>query len=277
MSENMGKKQFEAIAVPEELTGTVRKGIRRGKGMLFLRSGSSAIGAVLVLVFMAANIPSLYARAAEIPFLSPIVRMMRVGSGGSQAEGAAGTVETGENSLTIRFTDGEGKPAAVPTFSAVSRKLPRRITLRIHGMAEDRPLDLGEALKNQQAIAAAYALSTTDPTDQGLVLHLNPGWDCTAMQYENRLTLQFTWEAPEKPEESGYVLSSAALEPGQELAELNEALLWEGATQLRLSRQDYRVVLGEFSTRDQAEKARETILKTKNISLEVLPIPGEKP
>ena len=277
MSENIGKKQFEAIPVPEELSGAVRRGIRRGKGMLFLRSASSAMAAALVLIFIAANVPSMYARAAELPVLAPIVRMMRVGSGGSQAEGAIGTVESGENSLTIRFTDGEGKEIPAPTFSAARRKLPQRIILRIHGMAEEKTLNLWEALKNQEAIADAYALSTTDPAEQGVILHLKPGWECAAMQYENRLILQFTWEAPEGDADRGFVLSSGPMEPGMELAKLTEDLLWEGATQLKLSPRDYRVVLGEFRTREQAEKARKTIFETKNIHLEILPISGENP
>ena len=123
----------------------------------------------------------------------------------------------------------------------------------------------------------AYALSTTDPEEQGVIFHLKPGWSCTAAQYENRLTLQFAWEAPEKPAATGYVLSSPAMEPGTELAELTESLLWEGATQLQLTPRDYRVVLGEFSTPELAEKGRETILKTKNIPLDVLPIFPENP
>ena len=277
MSENMGKHQFDAIEIPTQLEGTVRHGIRKGKQVLFWRYTSSCAATLLILIFMTANVPVLYAMAAEIPFLAPVVRMMRVGSGGSQVNGAVGTVEAGENSLTIQFTDRDGKPVPVPTFSAARRKLPERMTLRIHGIAEEEPLNLWEALKNQEAIADAYPLSTTDPTERGLILHLNPGWSCTTAQYDNSLTLQFTWEAPEKPPETGYVLSSRPMEPGKELAELTESLLWEGATQLRLSEQDYRVVLGEFRSREQAEKAQESILKTKNIPLEVLPILGEKP
>ena len=277
MSENMGKMQFDAIEVPAELPKTVRQGIRRGRGRLFLRSATAAAAAVLVLIFAAANIPGMYARAAEIPFLAPIVRMMRVGSGGSQVTGAIASVEAGENSVTFTFTDGEGREVPVPTFSAARRKLPRRLILRLHGMEENAPLSLPETLLNQEAISDVYALSATDPGEQDIILHLNPGWECAAVQQENRLTLRFTWEAPEKPEETGYVLSSAPMKPGRELAELTEALLWEGATQLRLSREDYRVVLGEFQTREQAEAAREAISKTKDIRLEILPISPENP
>ena len=277
MSENIGKQQFETISVPAELSQTVCRGIRRGKAMLLLRSASSVIAAALVIIFAAANIPSMYARAAELPLLAPIVRMMRVGSGGSRTAGAAGTVEVGAHSLTVIFTDGEGTPIPVPAFSAARRKLPRLLTLRIHGMAEEASLNLWEALSSQEAIADAYPLWSTDPAEQGVTLHLNPGWDCTVLQQGNRLTLHFTWEAPEMSPESGYVLSSPSMAPGPELAELTESLLWEGAAQLRLQGQDYRVVLGEFPTREQAEKAQKTIFETKNIHLEILPIPREKP
>ena len=202
---------------------------------------------------------------------------MRVGTGGSQVTGAMAAVETGEHSLTILFTDSGGKPTAVPVFSAARRTLPERMILRIHGLAENRLLNLEEAFLTQEGVSKAYALSTTDPAEQGVIFHLKPGWSCAAAQYENRLTLQFTWEVPEKPAVTGYVLSSPPMEPGTELAELTGSLLWEGATQLQLSPRDYRVVLGEFSTQKQAEMARETILKNKNIPLEVLPIFPEDP
>ena len=91
------------------------------------------------------------------------------------------------------------------------------------------------------------------------------------------LQLQFTWEAPEKPADRGYVLSSGPMLPGNELARLTETLLWEGATQLQLSSQDYRVVLGEFRTMEQARKAQKALGNTKNIQLEILPISSETP
>ena len=276
MSENMGKHRFDAIEIPKQLPEAVCGGIRKGKRTLFLRYTSSLAATLVILSFITANVPVLYAQASDIPFLAPIVRIMRVGSGGTQTAEAEGTVETEENSLTIFFTDKEENPISVPTFSAVERKLPRRLTLRIHGMAEDRQLNLWEALKNQDAIADAYALSSTDPTEQGVILHLKSGWECTAVQDKNRLTLQFTRETAERSAETGYVLSSTPMQQGKELAELTEELLWEGASQLRLSSRDYRVVLGEFRTREQAEKAGETILKTKGIHLEIIPISQEE-
>ena len=277
MSDNMGKKQFASIEIPELLPDAVRQGIRRGKRTLFLRSSTGALSAVLVLLFVAANIPALYARAAEIPFLAPIAAIMRVGSGGSQTTGAMGLAEAGENALTIAFTDAEGKPVPVPAFSAARRELPRRVTLRIHGLAENTTLSLAETLKGQKAVQNTYALSTLDSEEQGVILHLNPGWDCTIVQQDNMLQLQFTWEAPEKPAKQGYVLSSGPMLPGNELARLTEDLLWEGATQLQLSPQDYRVVLGEFRTMEQARKAQEAIENTKHIQLEILPISPETP
>ena len=129
MSDNMGKKQFASIEIPELLPGAVRQGIRRGKRALFLRSATGALSAALVLLFVAANIPALYGRAAEIPFLAPLAAIMRVGSGGSQTTGAIGLAEAGETRLTIAFTDMEGNPVLAPAFSAARRKLPRRVTL----------------------------------------------------------------------------------------------------------------------------------------------------
>ena len=277
MSENTGKHFFDAIEIPEQLAGTVRHGIRKGKRALFWRCTASSAATLLILIFITANVPVLYAKAAEIPFLAPVIRIMRVGAGGSQVSGAMAAVETEEQSLTILFTDSDGKPTAVPVFSAARRKLPERVILRIHGLAENQSLNLAEAFLTQEGVSNAYALSTTDPEEQGVIFHLNPGWSCTAAQYENRLTLQFAWEDPEKAAATGYVLSSLPMEPGMELAELTESLLWEGATQLQLTPQDYRVVLGEFSTPEQAEKGRETILKAKNIPLEVLPVFPENP
>ena len=277
MSENEGKKQFDAIEIPDELNLSVQKGMRRGKKRLFLRYASSSAAAVLLLVFFTANVPVLYTRAAEIPFLAPIVRMMRVGSGGSEVTGAVGAAETGEDSLKISFKSGDGRPVAVPVFSAGKRKLPERVTLRLHGMSVDNVLDLAGPLGTMEAVEKAYALSSTDPEEQGVIFHLNPGWDCAVMQYENVLELKFTWEEPEKEAAVGYILGSEPMSSGKELAELTEALLWEGATQLQISPSEFRVVLGEFSREEQAMEAQKKLMEEKGIRMEVIRISPENP
>ena len=268
MNEHREKNQFEAIPIPAELGASVKSGLRKGKRRLAYRRTLSGMAAAVALVFLTANIPPLYARAAELPILAPLVRVMRVGNGGKAVSGVVAHVEAGESLIRLAFTHGN-QEAPVPVFSAVQRKAPRRVILRLHGLAAETPLDLAETLRSQSAVSDAYPISTTDPEEQGVVIHLEPGWNCAAGQYEQSLELQFTLGETEPPAEYE-VLCSEPLPQGMELAQLTELLLWEGATQLKAPSGDYYVVLGEFPTEQQAQQAQQNLLDTKGVHLNVV-------
>ena len=270
MSENMGKCQFDAIDLPEELGAAVARGVRRGKRRRTVRRSLSGVAAAVMLVFLTANVPPLYAQAADLPLLGQLVRVMRVGTGGEAVTGAVGHVQSGHDRVQLVFTDASGD-RVVPVFSSARFEAPRRLVLRLHGLAETEVLPLTEAFRKQEAVADAYALSVTDPAEQGVVLHLSPGWECSTGQYEDTLELQFVRGEPTE-EPDCYVLSSEALEPGRELAELTERFLWEGASQLRTASGTYRVVLGSYRTEEQAGLAQQGLLEKSGRELQVLRI-----
>ena len=267
MNEQMGKGRFDAIEIPAELDAAVKSGLQRGRRRLAFRRTMSSMAAVVALVFLTANIPPLYARAAEVPLLAPLVRVMRMGNGGQEASGAVAHIQSEQDRVSLTFTNG-GTAVPVPVFSAAQRKAPQRVILRLHGLAQGTPLGLAEALLKQSGVADAYTLSVTDPEEQGVAIHLRPGWTCAVSQYEQALELQFTKTAAEQKAET-FLLCSQPLSPGEELAELTEALLWEGATQLRTPAGDYYVVLGEFATEEQANRAQKSLRDAKKADLQV--------
>ena len=273
MKKNGVKDQFDAIQIPAELDESVRRGLQKGHRRLALRRTLSGMAAALAVVFLTANIPPLYAQAAEVPLLAPLVRVMRMGNGGQEASGAVAQIQSTKDRVQLTFTNGEEK-VPVPAFSAVQRKSPQRVILRMHGLEPGKPLGLAEVLLQQTAVADAYALSTTDPEEQGVVLHLETGWSCTVGQYEQALELQFTQETPEDRREV-YTLRSAPMPQGAELAELTEQLLWEGATQLKGPSGNFYVVLGEFASEEQAKRAQESLLATKGAALHVVHMTDE--
>ena len=267
MKAHREKDRLDAIQIPAALDESVKSGLRKGRRRLALRRTMSGMAAVLAVTFLTANIPPLYARAAEVPLLAPLVRVMRMGSGGQEANGAVARIQSGQDRIQLTFINGE--EASVPVFSAVQRQSPRRVILRLHGLEPGKPLGLAEALLKQTAVTDAYEISATDPEEQGVVLCLQTGWSCTVGQYEQALELQFTEGAAEEQREF-YTLCSAPLPQGTELAELTELLLWEGATQLRAPSGDFYVVLGEFTSEEMAKRARESLLAAKGAELNVV-------
>ena len=266
MKTDMGREAFDAIPIPAELEHCVKSGLRKGRVRRGVRRGFSGLAAAVALVFLTANIPYLYARAEEVPALAPLVRVMRIGNGGEELKDAVPHVQPGRNRIRIAFTDLGGKESPVPVFSAVQRKAPQRVTLRVHGLSGE--LKIEESLMEQAAVSDAYPLSATDPREQGVSFHLKPGWHCAVSQYENVLEPQFT-KGEDVETGDCYVLRSAPLPWGEALAQLTESLLWEGATQLRLPTGEYCVTLGEFATKEQAERAQTGLLESHGVEMGV--------
>jgi len=254
--DNIGKQHYREIPVPDCLERTVAKAVRRGLRRRVIRRAGSGIAAMLAVMLLCANVPVLYAAAAEVPLLGRMVRIMRVGSGGRNTQGVRTSVLTAGTAVRLHFENPDGSAAEVPRYSASLREAPFRIVLRLHG-AED--LDaLTAALSGQAAVADAYPNACTVPGDQCVTIVLREGWNCSVGEYETPDVLEISFhEEPDREAEDAWYLCGEPVPFGSGLAELTERLSWEGATQIRMGDGTYRVVLGGYRTEAQALDARD--------------------
>src|SRR5574344_498366 len=88
---NLGKQRYDQIPVPEELDRVIWDAVRREereKRIRRLRRWVTTAAAVFCVLFACANIAPVYAHAAQLPVIGTIIRVLHIGSGGEQTDGA---------------------------------------------------------------------------------------------------------------------------------------------------------------------------------------------
>lgn len=257
---NAYKPQYDSIPIPARLDAAVAHGLHRGRLRRMGRLTSTGLAAVLALVLLAANIPPLSAVATEIPVLGQLIRIMQVGSGGSQSTQVHMDICAEADSLFLEFD------APVPAYSVVRHSSPERLVLRIHGLADPKPEWAAEALASHSGLAQVYPMACTEPNTLALVLESAARQTAVLSQYEAHLQLDFDQTEP-TAQATAYRLVSKPMDYGPELAHLTEDLLWEGATQVRLPDGRYQVVLGSYPTLERAQLAQTGIQKHTGVLL----------
>lgn len=253
--ENIGKQYYEAISLPEKLETVVTQAIRRGMWRhRALRWGSSA-AAMLAAMLLCANVTPLYAAASEVPVLGQMVRIMRIGSGGESAETLGVTTKTVSQTVQLSFAAADGTAASVPQYSVARRTAPFRVILRLHGIGSMDDNAFLDAVCKQAAVADAYRNACTVDTDRSFTILLNKGYDCTAGEYTTGIFGMVFFQAEDFADKTSYYLRSDAMALGPKLAKQAEELAWEGATQVRMANGQYCVVLGNYTTEEQARHA----------------------
>ena len=255
--ENIGKERYRNLPLPPNLEQTVSRAVRRGMLFRAVKRFASSAAAVLAVMILCANIPVLYAGAAELPILGQMVRVLRIGSGGQAAADVYAAVCTSGDSIQLAFTAADGTAASVPLYSAARKTAPFRVVLRLHGIADMDTDALLDALKDRDAVADAYLNAYSQDTERGVTILLKEGYDCSIGEYRDPNVLSIAFFREEAlVSEPVYYLRTESIPFGTELAARTEQLAWEGATQVRTSSGQYCVVLGSYRTEEQARRAQ---------------------
>lgn len=255
--ENIGKIQYDNIPIPDELEQVVSRAVRKGMWHRTVKHLATSAAAVLAVMILCANVPVLYAGAAEIPLLGQMVRIMRIGSGGQEVTGITASAQTIGDTVQLHFETAAGGSTVIPRYSATRKSAPFRVVLRLHGIEELDVDGLVSSLRKHDAVADAYPNAYSTRGDVGVTFLLKEGFDCAVGEYDAPDTLGITfYEEPAEESTAAYYLRSAAMPFGNELAGLTEQLAWEGATQIRLEDGCYCVVLGGYQTEKQALQAQ---------------------
>ncbi|MDD6158879.1 MAG: hypothetical protein PUC52_05610 [bacterium] len=216
-----------------------------------------AAAASFCLLFLCANVAPLYARASRMPVLGPVVRVLRVGSGGERTDGVHAAAQTEGETVYLRFERSSEETDAAPVYTVSHLLSPNRLVLTLRGV---RSLDfqgVRESLLGAEAVEDVYRAMIGDDSMVGLVIVLRGGYTCEVTERTAPASLSLRFLAPAEPlsEESVYYLRSEAIPYGEELGMLTERFAADGATQLKTRQGTYLIAIGQYGTQAEAEEA----------------------
>ena len=169
---------------------------------------AAAAAASFCLLFLCANVAPLYARASRMPVLGPVVRVLRVGSGGERTDGVHAAAQTEGETGYLRFERGSEETDAAPVYTVSHLLSPNRLALTLRGV---RSLDfqgVRESLLGAEAVEDVYRAMIGDDSMVGLVIVLRGGYTCEVTERTAPASLSLRFLAPAEPlsEEPVYYL-----------------------------------------------------------------------
>lgn len=256
---NLGKQRYNDIPIPAALDTVINDAILRHKRDAWRHTTrkftASAVAAALLL-FTAANVPPIYAYAADLPILGTIVRVLHIGSGGEVTDGVHTAADTAGETVSLRFEDDGQATATAPTYTATHLNAPNRLVLTLSGV---RTLDFSSiesSLRKANAVRDVYRSMIADDSSYEFVIVLKPGYDYEITELANpaSLSLRF-FQSEQRTQNTYYYLRTASVPYGEELSMLSETLYEDNPTQLKTADGNYIVTVGEYATETEATAA----------------------
>jgi hypothetical protein len=271
---NVGKLRYQEIPIPENLEQVIWSAIRqeerredqprrRTRRTADLRRWLVAAAAVFAVLFACANIQPIYARAAELPVLGRIVRVLHVGSGGEITDGArASAKQAAPETVKIAFESASENMSFTPSYKVLHRAAPERMVLTLSGV---RGVDFDSVKKSLlagKAVQDVYPEMIPDDSSMGMVIVLNDGWDYRVTEYAKpgALELKF-FRTGGSTGKTVWYLRTDSMPYGEEVSSYCEMVFPENPTQLKAQNGNYLVTVGEYDSRAAAEKALKDLQK----------------
>ena len=270
---NVGKLRYQEIPIPGNLEQVIQNAVcreeqrenreRRKATAVKFRRWVTAAAAVFALLFACANIPPIYAKAAELPVLGQLVRVLHVGSGGEITDGAkASAKQAAPETVKIAFESASENMSFAPSYEVLHRSAPERMVLTLSGVRDIDFDSVKKSLLAGKAVRDVYPEMIPDDSSMGMVVVLNDGWDYKVTEYSNPGVLELKFVPSEKrTEETVWYLRTDSMPYGEEVSAYCEMVSPEKPTQLKAQNGDYLVTVGQYSSRTEAEKALKTLQK----------------
>lgn len=261
---NIGKLQYDAIPIPEELDQVIWDAVSRAERDMrtrTLRRWLVSAAAVLCVVFLSANITPVYAYASRLPVIGAVVRVLHIGSGGEITDGAHTGASAEGETVDFHFESASEELDAAPVYTVSHLLAPNRIILTLHGVRTIDYEAISESLLSTEAVRSVSRAMIGDDSMFGFIIVLNGGWTYEITEYANpaSLSVRFYPDEAYQPEREVYYLRSEAVPFGEELGLLNEIYFWDGATQLQTRSGGYIITIGQYDTLAEASAALKTL------------------
>lgn len=269
---NTGKESYDNIDIPDDkLLAAIGKGIYKEKKQRKKRilQGFVATAAACVLIlFGCANIPMIYTYAKEIPIIKEFVQALRIGHGGKVQENITPVVSSDSKSVTISFSAEGSTTGEVLSYSVSYHYAPVRVQIVFHGIDSDFYDLLKEKLAVVDAIADMYQIKTLQEDDVAFVIVLKELYNYELMEFSNPGSLTITFyqdayytEEEKHPGQMVYFLRTDSGLSDEELMSLLLKYQEENPTQIRNMAGEYLFVIGEYGTKEEAERKYKILAK----------------
>ncbi len=257
---NAGKFSYDAIPVPAELDAVIDGAVRRysrEKGGRSFRKWAATAAAVLAVLFGCANIAPIYAAAENIPVIGTVVKVFHIGTGGEVTDGAGIIGSAQGQTVSISFTADAQAASTAPVYTAEHYLAPNRLALTFSGVRELDFDDVKASLRAAEGVKDVYSSFIGDDSMFGFVIVLQSGYDyeITELKDPASLSLRIFKSADYKADKTVYYLRTNAVEYGEELGMLAEEFYEFNPAQLKTQSGGYIVTVGQYDTRQEAEKA----------------------
>lgn len=269
---NTGKESYDNISIPEDmLLKAIGRGLNKHKIQQRnkrLRHFAVSAACFVFLLFGCANIPILYTYASEIPIVKTFVQAMRIGSGGIRMDDVTVDISADSDSAVISFlSDGEAIKNVL-SYSAEYFYAPSRLQMTFDGMNEKMYSVLEDTLRDMKAVKDIYRIHSEQEDAVSFVIVLNGLYNYELMEFTDpgSLALDFYQDAyyteeEKHPGETVYFLRTGALNYETTLKELLVQFMDEKPAQIKNQEGEYILVIGEYTSQEEAECAYDDFIK----------------
>lgn len=269
---NTSKESYDNISIPDDkLLAAIGKGIYKKKKQQkkrMFQSFTVATAACILILFGCANIPILYTYAKEIPIIKEFVQALRIGHGGKELGNVTPVVSSDSKSVTLSFLTEGATTDEVLSYSISYHYAPVRVQIVFHGIDSSFYDLLKEKLTVVDAVADIYQIKTLQENDMAVVIVLKELYNYELMEFSNpgSLTINFYQDAYYTEEEKSpgqmiYFLRTDAILSDEEMISLLLKYQEEKPLQIRNMAGEYLLVIGEYGTKEEAEREYREIIK----------------
>ena len=256
---------YENIEIPDDrLVQAIYAGMGRAERIRRkkrLSASLTAAAAAFALLFCSANIPAVYAYASGLPVVGEFVRALHIGGGGETTLHEDISVEVVDSELIVRFVNQGRTTDTVVPYRVQGHDAPCRIDLSLKSLTEEEYEKLEAQIREMKGVSDVYRTLSLEKDTVSFTIVLNRLYDYEVMEqiFPGTLSVRLFQDAyytaeENAPEQQVYYLRTEGMEQDDSLRALLEKYKAEEPSQVRTQEGSFILAIGEFDTREEAEK-----------------------
>lgn len=256
------RNKYEDISIPENISEIINKSEKRGKRYKRFQTAKkcSAIVFVCLIFTITVNVPAVSAALKDMPVIGKLVDVFQINKGGSITDGVLISTDSKEDIIKINFNLSENQLTTAPSYTVNKKVGPNRIVFDFSGVRNFDYNKLQKDILSSPYIKDVYRNIVLDDSAISFVVELKENVDYSISEYKEPgyMELKLFNKNEEEPK-NVYFIRSKPMENGEPLAMIAEMYLDEDATVVKTKNGLYSVSIGEYSSKEEADKALETL------------------